>query len=147
MKTLRKAKRSNYSNEELDITSLMDILFILLFFLIQKFNSSDFNVNVIEELALPYSRSQEAPKKAVVLQINEQLNVYINSELVGNLKDNSISEQLANNLQKIPRLNEQDNQINLLIDKSIKYDSINKLLRIVDNVGYSKYKLIVSGDS
>lgn len=55
-RTFIKRKRRE---SELDITSLLDILVILLVFLLKSYNSSELKVNVVDNLNLPSSESRE----------------------------------------------------------------------------------------
>jgi biopolymer transport protein ExbD len=144
---LRKEKRVVGEAEELDITSLMDVLVIILVFLLQNFDSSEFSIGIVEELILPYSTSKEIPRKAPVLQANAQEDIYLNGELICNLKDADIVEKLSHALKIFSPKDSTKATLNLLFDKKLTYKSINHILRIVDGIGFNKYKLIVQGDA
>ncbi|MGH1469517.1 MAG: hypothetical protein ACRBBP_11715, partial [Bdellovibrionales bacterium] len=64
----KRKKKRNYEVEDIDITSLLDILVILLVFLLKSFNDSDLTLDLVNELALPYSMSRGAANNGVILQ-------------------------------------------------------------------------------
>lgn len=151
----RKKRNPNVDVEELDITSLLDILVILLVFLLQNFNDSDLSVDLVEELILPYSKVKEITHNALVLQGNAKQDIYINNKLVGNLSDIEIKGEIIKTLNEIKAKesnssvtseNSKGHVINFVFDKTLAYKHINKVLRIVDETGYTKYKFIIQGD-
>ena len=150
MKLRRKSKKST-EVEEIDITSLLDILVILLVFLLKSFNDSDLTVDLANELALPYSIMRGNAADGVTLQVNKRRNVFLNGKAIGNLDSTRTTQQLGANLidagkklenkkMKTPYL------INLVFDKGLKYDSISKVMELSAENGFGKYKLIIQGE-
>lgn len=149
---MKRRKKRNTEAEEIDITSLLDILVILLVFLLKSYNSSDLTVDLVEELSLPYSYSQGITNLGVVLQVNEHKNVFINNDLVGNLespnrKQLGIIERLKTEFKKNSDVRSIDKPqlINLVFDKTLRYQYIDQVMQMANETGFSSYKLIVQG--
>ena len=149
---MKPRKRRNTDSEEIDITSLLDILVILLVFLLKNFNSSDLTVDLVSELSLPYSFSQGITNLGVVLQINKFKEVYINNEFMGNFEgsadtEKTVRERLKKEYKKSQARakNAKSQIINLVLDKTLKYQFIDQILQLSNETGFSSYKLIVQG--
>ena len=69
-KKYRYAKVQN-NVSEMDITSLLDVLVILLFFLILNYNPTDLQIDLVEKNSPPPSQLVEYGNKAVMIQVNE----------------------------------------------------------------------------
>lgn len=144
--------------EELDITSLLDILVILLVFLLQSFNSSDLTVNLAEQLALPLSTSQNFGNLGPILQVNANLDVWLDDDRVGKVGELTDSKnKLVNILTKkaeeirknVPEKDKKKDDvlfINLLFDKGLNYAIIDQVLKKCAESGFGKYKFIVQGN-
>lgn len=149
---LRKKRKASYDVEEIDITSLLDILVILLVFLLKSFNDSDLSVDLMNELSLPYSTTRGIAHNGVVVQMNKNKEIYLNNESLGNYGDDTVKNMLTQRLVKLHSKNlrddaTQENQlINFLFDKGLKYIEINDIMGMSSDVGFTKYKLIVQGD-
>ncbi len=146
---MKKRKRRNIEIEELDITSLLDILVILLVFLLKSFNDSDLKVDLINELSLPISKIQKTTTYGPVLQVNNQNNVYLNNKLLGEVETldyQTLKVELEIVSKKSIQKKMPEGLINILLDKKMFYKDIQKLMDICALAGYTKYKLIVQGD-
>ena len=62
-------RRKKQSTFDIDITSLLDILTILLVFLIQSYNSSGVVINVPDGIVLPSSSSESLNSQGVNIQV------------------------------------------------------------------------------
>ena len=154
----KKFKKKDMEVEEFDITSLLDILVILLVFLLKSFNDSDLTVDLVNELALPYSLSRTTAHDGVVLQVNKKGNVFINSEVLGNIEAEETVEKIKRMLKsEHARLGASDSSsgssqeskrrlINFVFDKGLKYAIINKIMVVCAETGFAKYKLIIQGE-
>lgn len=146
-------KRRHSKVEEIDITSLLDILVILLVFLLKSFNDSELSVEIANELSLPYSLSRAAGNTGTILQVNKAQDVYINSEAIGNLSSLEIDEKLVSFLNKeYERRSEKVTKskkgyiINFVFDKELEYKVINRIMDLSSRTGFNKYKLIIQGE-
>lgn len=149
---------------EVDITSLLDILVILLVFLLRSYNSG-ITVNVPQGITLPKSDSQVVNTFGVKIQVSQN-KIWVDD------KEIMDTEQLPERLYDqggrriIPLFNELVDKkkeiqlvakssknaapfsgiVNLVVDKSLKYTYIKKLLYTSASAGYRKYKFVVLGD-
>ena len=98
---IKNNSRSRLKFDELDITSLLDILVILIVFLLKSFNDSDLSIDLVNELSLPYSMSRVGAEDGLIVQVNKKYNVFINNDLLGNLKDDGTLSQLKEKLLTI----------------------------------------------
>ncbi len=149
-------KRKSSQVEEIDITSLLDILVILLVFLLRSFNDSELSVDIANELALPYSVSRAGAQHGIILQVNQQKNIFINTDIVGNLNDGETLNTLKSELLKRYKIkkdqvdsNKQKKEesflINLIFDRGLTYETINDVMTTAAESGFGKYKLIIQG--
>src|SRR5690554_4377439 len=70
---------------DVDITSLLDILTILLVFLLQSYNSSDLKLDLEKNVNLADSKAREITKFAPVVQVTRDSEVYLNNKSLGRL--------------------------------------------------------------
>lgn len=155
-------KRARKKPFEMDITSLLDILVILLVFLLKSYNSSGVVINVPKGIELPYSKSQSLNTAAVIVQVSEE-KVWVDSEvildsadlptkvydeggrriiplyniLVKKKEDVKFLEKSAQGAKKFSGM------INLIVDKKIKYSYLKKLMYTAATAGYKSYKFVV----
>jgi biopolymer transport protein ExbD len=153
---LRKKRRGSVEIEEVDITSLLDILCILLVFLLKSFSTSDLNIDLVNGLALPFSNSTGIAHQGVVIQVNENKELFINSKPFGTLNGGGLAQMskylgrefmiLNKRLSDSGRKTTDNKLVNLVFDKTLKYVEINQVLAKASDAGFGKYKLIIQGD-
>ncbi|MBL6988662.1 MAG: biopolymer transporter ExbD [Bacteriovoracaceae bacterium] len=150
---------------ELDITSLLDILVILLVFLLKNFNASDLEINLMKGLKIPLSQSRKLGSNAVIVTVNNKYDLYIASKLISNLKDsdNEVIAPLYDELSKIKsevdehskniamtdlnKLNAQKvTKVNLVFDERLPYESLRRVMHTASVAGYPEFKFIVQGN-
>jgi len=85
----RKKLRSQSEAGELTITSLMDILTILLVFLLKSFSSNPVNISQSDKLQLPASSAQLEPEEAVPVAITAD-QILVNDKAVASLIDGRV---------------------------------------------------------
>lgn len=157
MRFRQNKKSRNFEVEEFDITSLLDILVILLVFLLKSFNDAELTVDLVNELALPYSLSRSATNNGVILQVNAKKNIFVNTEVVGNMDSPTTFPKVRELLSKeykerVAKLKPEDKEkgkdqlINFVFDKSLKFVDIDKIMNVTSDIGFSKYKLIIQGE-
>jgi biopolymer transport protein ExbD len=153
----RRKRKKNFDVDDIDITSLLDILVILLVFLLKSFNDSDLTVDLVNELALPYSMSRVAANSGVIVQVNKKRNVFVNTDVIGNMSNPNTLPQVKLKLEeehrkrvKMMRGDKPDPEkiklVNFVFDKGLKYSDINQVIEIASDAGYGKYKLIIQGE-
>ncbi len=148
---------------DLDITSLLDVLVILLVFLIQNYNASGIEFNISPEITLPVSESQDLSNAGVMVQVSAT-SIWVDDKTVLDLKNNSNSSIYDQDGQRIiplfnelvrkknlvqrvektaPSVQKFTGLVNLIVDKSIKYSFLKKILYTSAEAGYAKYKFVV----
>lgn len=149
---------------ELDITSLLDILVIILVFLLKSYNSSGILFNVPKGIILPQSSSQSNNTPGVVVQVSET-KIWVDDDLVldrenptGKIYDrgdrriiplyNALVEK-RRTIQQVektsPNAKKFSGVVNLIIDKTVKYNEIKKLMYTAAEAQYQRYKFVVMG--
>lgn len=148
---------------DIDITSLLDILTILLVFLLQSYNSSGVIINVPKEIELPKSSSESMNNFGINIQVSktqiwvedeEILNnenqdtgtlfdeggrriIPLFNELVKQKEIIKSSEKLSPNAKKFSGV------ANLIVDKSLKYNYLKKVMYTCAAAGFKEFKFIV----
>lgn len=152
---LRRKRKSNNEVEEFDITSLLDILVILLVFLLKNFTDSELTLDIAKELALPYAFQRGVAQEGVIVQVNSKNIIYFNKKLLGSINsDKTLNDLAALLVAKAKELDKKLDEekrdkpklVNLVFDQSLQYESIDKILGLSAQSGFGKYKLIVQGD-
>lgn len=142
-------RRLKTNSNELDITSLLDVLVILLVFLLKSYNPSDLKVELAKDLTLPTSKSKDLAPFASILQINSKNEVFIGAKSIGKIENkndlNFIGEALAEELKKVSSEQVQKKIItlNILLDQELPYLILKNLMDTAGTVGYQKFKFLV----
>lgn len=145
----KRKKKIQTSVEEFDITSLLDILVILLVFLLTRYDASDFKINLTNNLTLPSAFQKALVRRGEVIQINSNRTIFLNGKKLGSVFSTPILEKLREELGlRAEELDKKETQakpkiINLVFDKSLEYKSIDKILKLAAREGFTEYKLIV----
>lgn len=146
---------------EIDITSLLDILVILLVFLLKSYNASDLTLDVVDNLNLPGSKSNQLGHTAVIVQVNKNKEIFVNNTIVEGANFNSDKiDALYGRLKEIQSedqksVNEQDNArtvasntprpVNIVLDQNHPYAIVQKVMHTAALAGHDQLKLIVQG--
>ncbi len=165
----RLLKKRNQEPLELDITSLLDILVILLVFLLKSYNASDLKIDLAAFVTLPDSRSEILGNQAIIVQINNKKNIFINNKLIGPLATTNKKipalykelilhkeglDQEISNLRDPAGLNEKKTlmrkkrkikRINIALDQSLPYSVLSQVMHTSALAGFPEFKLIVQG--
>ena len=164
-RSIRNRKRKEARSFDLDITSLLDILVILLIFLIKSYNSSGVTLNIPEGIELPKSQSASINTAGVIIQVSkdkiwvDSQTVLDTSDLPKNLYDQGgrrvipLFDVLAKKKEEIKNLNVQTGGkakkfsgiVNLIVDKSLKYSYVKKIMYTCASAGFKEYKFVVMG--
>ncbi len=154
--------RKNKNNElEVDITSLLDILVILLVFLLKSYNPTDLKLDVVKNITLPNSESMALGHTATTVQVSSDHFFWIDNKKLGSL-DLASKGTYANlfaGLNKVKEdLKKQEkerspasksksslNKINLVFEQSLPYSVIQMVLHTSATAGFTEYKFIVQG--
>lgn len=166
-------KRKNNKKElEVDITSLLDILVILLVFLLKSYNASDLKLEVAKNINLPASKSSQLGNMAVIVQVSAEKELWINNQKIGRIPSSS-SEKLevlyealeeegkkqdeilknlktgiSNTRDKSALKTREANRkrINIVMDQSLPYEVLRKVMHTSALAGFPEFKFIVQGN-
>ncbi len=152
---------------DIDITSLLDIITILLVFLVMSYNPSGVEFNIDKTLELPKSIANDYVHTGIVLQVaknaiwvdnkkiidmsESEMKVDENGRRIISLYNELINKkslsnqviQMAPTSEKISNSETKKGMINIIADKTIKYSLIKKILFTCAEAGFGKYKLLV----
>lgn len=150
---------------EIDITSLLDILVILLIFLLRSYNSSNVTMSIPEGITLPRSNSQSINTSGVMIQVSpnriwvDDKKILDSENLPKRLYDQGkkriipLYDELVRKreeVQNIARATQKAKPFsgiaNLIIDKTLKYNYLKKLMYTCAIAGYKKYNFVVLGE-
>ncbi|EQC44757.1 biopolymer transporter ExbD [Bacteriovorax sp. Seq25_V] len=148
---------------DIDITSLLDILVILLVFLLRSYDSAGVILNIPKDIVIPTSQSSSLNNNGVVVQVSPK-NIWVDDKEVVNNETTSkiysadrrlilpLYNELVskkNEVQRIakttPNADKFSGVVNLVIDKTVKYSYIKKLMHTCAEAGFQKYKFVVMG--
>lgn len=142
-------KRRNDRTASLNMTSLMDIFTILVFFLLVT--SSDSNtLPSSKSIELPASTTDKIPKKTLVVMVNNE-NIQINGKTIVPIKKainngKSIVPELALSLVKYARKEDKKKKrynITIMGDKKIPYKLLKKIMVTCAGTKYANISLAV----
>ena len=164
MTRFKKLKREK-EPMEVDITSLLDILTILLVFLLQSYNASDLTLDVAEKIELPKSKSEAYGHASVIVQVGKDYDLWINNHKIGKasasgdkieilydelLKEKEKEKKELEQSRTVASANgkapEEKKTINLVLDQSIPYEVMKKVMHTSALAGYPEFKFIVQGN-
>lgn len=141
---------------DVDITSLLDILTILLVFLLKSYNASDLKLDLVKGIEMADSEAREITKYAPVIQVNRDSLVFVNNKEIGRLPASGGMPKLIDALKsertKIENENDMRNSkinvdlVNLVFDKDMDYQVVQRVMHDSAGAGYSQFKFIVKGN-
>lgn len=168
---MRRTKK-RYTRErkemEVDITSLLDILVILLVFLLKSYNPSDLKLDVVKDLSLAKSHAKDLGNKTVIIQVDKKNNIFINNKETTNLvKKSAWRSELTSELKKISDKNKREiaqiktndfssmrkelikkkeetmERVNIVLHEDLPYETLDKVMQVAANSGFHKFSFIV----
>ena len=142
----RKARKDN-SVMDIDITSLMDIMVILLVFLLKSYNPSDLFVDITKNMTLPPSSSIDLGEHSVIVKMDKEKKIFVDrTELTEGV---SLVELLKSKKVELDKYKEQYKKskdvylINLVLDESLEYQDMKKVMDVATEAGFNQFKFIV----
>lgn len=150
------ARKREREAVDVDITSLLDILTILLVFLLKSYNASDLKLDLTKNLEMADSTAREMTKFAPVVQVNKEAKVFVNNKEIGRLPASGEMTVLTESLKKVKAQTEEENKkkkhphnaelVNLVFDKDMDYAIVQRVMNDSALAGYSQFKFIVRGN-
>jgi biopolymer transport protein ExbD len=162
-KASRFLRRKKNQVFDIDITSLLDILTILLVFLLQSYNSSGVIINVPKGIELPKSSSESLNNFGVNVQVSKTQIWVDDKEILNseNQENTNVFDEggrriipLFNELVKIKEVIKQSEKLspeakkfsgiaNLIVDKSLKYNYLKRVMYTCASAGFKEFKFVV----
>lgn len=161
---MRKNKRREKKEAlDLDITSLLDILVILLVFLLKSFNASELEVTPVKNLTIPNSESRSFGHRAIQIQVNREKEIFINNKKIGaipssgsdlpflqeklkELKEKEKEELVQRQVEDKKKEEEMIKAINIILDEQLKYTTMQQVMHASALAGYTQFKFVVQGN-
>ncbi|MAX65820.1 MAG: biopolymer transporter ExbD [Bacteriovoracaceae bacterium] len=160
-----KKKRAKKDVIDVDITSLLDILVILLVFLLKSYNSSGITLTIPQGIELPVSKSSSLNNPGVMIQVSKD-KIWVDSETILDAEDppeiiydhgkrrivplfNELvrkKEQIKATAKQAPQAKPFSGLANLILDKSLKYSYIKKIMYTCAEAGFKEYKFVVMSE-
>jgi biopolymer transport protein ExbD len=141
---------------DVDITSLLDILTILLVFLLKSYNASDLKLDLQKGLEMADSTAKEMTRFAPVVQVNKEQKVFVNNKEIGRVPASGEMKALTDFLKNEKKKTEANNAmkkqqynaelVNLVFDKDMDYGIVQRVMNDSALAGYSQFKFVVKGD-
>jgi biopolymer transport protein ExbD len=157
MNSSRRMKRMGRNRKKLpglNLTSLMDVFTILVFFLLFNSSASEL-VESPKEIKLPDSVVEAKPRETVVIMVSPEV-VLVQGEAVINTAElltsgvetvTAISERLAHLERSIIGMSTQavveSKEVTILADKTIPFSVLKKVMSTCTGSGYGKISLAV----
>jgi biopolymer transport protein ExbD len=152
----RFSRRREKQEVDVDITSLLDILTILLVFLLKSYNASDLKLDITKGIEMADSTSTYMTRFAPVIQVNKEAKVFLNNKEIGRLPASGEMLILTNKLKEERAKTEENNRtkkqqynaelVNLVFDKDMDYQIVQRVMHDSALAGYSQFKFIVKGN-
>ena len=143
---------------DVDITSLLDILTILLVFLLKSYNASDLKLDLQKGIEMADSDAKTLTRYAPVIQVSKEARVFLNNKEIGRMPASGEMPVLTEALKKAKAGIEADNAkkaknqqtntelVNLVFDKEMDYAVVQRVMHDSALAGYSQFKFIVKGN-
>lgn len=143
---------------DVDITSLLDILTILLVFLLKSYNASDLKLDLQKGIDMADSDARAMTRFAPVVQVSKEAKVFLNNKEIGRLPASGEMTVLtaalktekgkitSENLKKPANQQVNSELVNLIFDKEMDYGIVQRVMHDSALAGYSQFKFIVKGN-
>jgi biopolymer transport protein ExbD len=145
MKRLRQSSDDHSPVCKPQLTSLIDVMTILLVFLMKSFSVEGNLITPSDDLQLPLSASREAPVPVATLEISAT-SIMSDGEVI--LPTSTISEDDSLELQPltkwlIPRKNSAMKEIMLQADQHIPFTIIKRVMFTCSKAGFDDFTILV----
>ena len=143
--------RRKKEDMELDITSLLDVLVILLVFLLKSYNASDLKLDLVKDLVVPASDARKLGHHSIIVQVDSNKKLYVNKKKIGSINKAGEHQALLSELKAIreskkTEQEKKDKRINLVFDQKLPYKVIKGVMHTSAVAGYTEFKFIVQGN-
>ncbi len=136
---------------DIDITSLLDVLVILLVFLLKSYNASDLKLNLVKDLVIPNSDARKLGSHAVIVQVDSNKKLYVNNKQIGKITGSGENQELLAALKALKEnartpAEKTVKAVNLVFDQGVPYKFMKSVMHTSAIAGYTEFKFIVQGN-
>jgi biopolymer transport protein ExbD len=130
------------------LTSLVDILTVLIIFLIHSFSAEGSQVNPVNDINLPYSTNKNNAKSMSSIEINHKT-IRINGEYLISVSaiqnsDSMMITELYTKLKSDPLIvNKSTKEIMIQADKTIEFEIVKKIMYTCSKAGFPEFTILV----
>lgn len=157
MRNSRRIKRMQRNKKKpvgLNLTSLMDVFTILVFFLLFHSGGGD-AVEAPKQISLPVSEVEAKPRETVVIMVSPEMVLIQGQAVIGTPElVQSSSDTIEPIIQRLEQLERniigintktviQSKEVTILADKSIPFSALKKIMSTCTGSGYGKISLAV----
>jgi biopolymer transport protein ExbD len=152
---MARMQRNKQAVPKLNLTSLMDVFTVLVFFLIFNSSATVETLQQPKQITLPESVVEEKPRETVVVFVGKE-EVLVQGVLVarvadiqatGNVEIESIGVRLAELRESVIGLSTQavaeSQEVTVLADKSVPFSVLKKVMATCTAQGYTRVSLAV----
>ncbi len=150
----RAKKHKTFHKEELNLTSMMDAMTIILLFLLKTFSTQGQIISPAKDLKLPYSLSTTHPTKELTVAVTQQ-NILVSDVRIMPLAEvdptSNLIQPLFTELQRRAREAKQNetvygipftHEVIIEADENIPFDLLVKVLYTCGQSEYNKLRLL-----
>lgn len=150
----RAKKHRTFHQEELNLTSMMDAMTIILLFLLKTYSTTGAIISPSSDLRLPYSLSTEAPHKELTVSVTRE-NILVSDERIMSVNNvdsrATVLGALFNELTRRAREAKQNEiqyaipftgQINIAADEDVPFQLLFKVIYTCGTSEYNKLRLL-----
>lgn len=150
----RRKKHLSFEKDELNLNSMMDMMTIILLFLLKTFSTTGQITTPSEDLKLPYSASDETPKKELSVSVTRS-NIMVGNDIIMELKTINQNENLItplyNRLSQIAEEARKDevrygkpfsHEVIVQADENTPFQILVKILYTCGQSEYNKLRLL-----
>lgn len=151
MRKKRKSLKKDRGVMDIDINSLLDILVIMLVFLLKSYTNSSMDFSLPEDLTLTASDTKDQGANKIFVSINRMNEIFVNTKKVGDGLKEEVQKLLTAEKEKfdketnmaLKQIYEKNPTVNLVVDQSVNYNEIKKVMDSLSLVGIYKFNLVV----
>ncbi len=154
---IRKSRVKKVKNFRPQMTSLVDIMTILLVFLVKSFSTDGNTINVPNDVVLPASSARKAPKATVIISVNNKYlvaggeniasvkNIIKNDKLLiaPLFKWLSDKKEITEKVAKYSTKTTFKGDITIQGDRKIPFKLLQKIMFTCGRVGFNNFSLAV----
>lgn len=150
MKLFKKRRKESQGDvAKPQLTSLIDVMTLLLVFLMQSFSADSSEITVSSKIELAKSSVKGKAKKAIKVEIRKE-RVFVMGEALIRVSDiksqpEKLITEVERALRKLKLESPQEEKVQIQCDKTIEFAVIKKVLYSSAVAGFKDYSLLVVG--